>query len=263
MAQLPDENIIALPQPGSRRTVSTIDVSGYARGAAAIGSGTERLGRSIRSAAQDVAAVVRHEREADDKVELARARGYLNTALINYLNAIDKETKADGLVETYTTRVNDAVEVAANAISNSRSREIFTLNAQDGASRVINVAKSKSFYLTRDAGIATDIDTLNRLRLTAAAGGPEVAKVFVDTVHGYLDAWQTKAWIDETEAAQIRKFQAEDFARLKLVTLPPKERLEALHRDATSRYRVLADILPAEVREQLRVAAEHERPRPD
>ena len=259
MAQLPDENVIALPQPGSRAAASTIDVGGYARGAAAIASGTEALGKGIKSAANDVGVVLRKEREADDKLELARANGYLNAALLNHSNAIDRETKADGLVETYTTRIDEAVETAARSISNSRSREMFTLNAQDNAARTINAVTSKSFELSRDVGMANDIDTMNRLRASAAASGPEAANTFVDTIHGYIDAWQTKGWIDRIKAAQMKRLHAEDFARLKLATLAPAERLEVLHRRAASRYGVLAAILPTDVRDQMRIDAERER----
>jgi hypothetical protein len=221
MAELPDSNIIEFPAPGSRRPVSTIDVSGIARGGAALASGTRALGRGVQSAAQDGAEVLRNEREADDRLELARANGCLNTEFLNHSNAINNETKGDGLVETYTTRINEAIDVAAKSISNPRSREIFTLNAQDNAARIINAAKSRSSELLRDAGMANDIDTMNRLRASAAASGPEAANTFVNTIHGYVDAWEKKGWIDRTRAVELKKFHAEEFARLKLATLAP------------------------------------------
>src|SRR5262245_19255079 len=151
MAKLPDSNILgALPQSGSRRPVSTIDVSGYARGAAALGTGTEALGRGITSAAKDLASVLQKEREGDDKLELARANGYLNTAFVNHANDIGMATKGDGLVEGTTTKVNEAIETAAKSISSPRAREIFTLNAQDNAARLIGAAKTRAFRLARD-----------------------------------------------------------------------------------------------------------------
>ena len=188
-----------------------------------------------------MAAVLKNEREADDRLELARANGYLNTALINHSNAIDKETKADGLVETYTTSVNEAIETAAKSITSPRMRESFMLNAQDNAARIINSAKNKSFKLARDAGMATDIDTMNKLRLTAAVGGPNPQDLC-----GYhpriLRRLGDKGVARQDQAAQMKKSQAEDFARLKLATLTPAERLEALHGRAASRYGVLAAI---------------------
>ena len=259
MAQLPDNNVIALPQPGSARRPSSIDVGGYTRGAAAMASGTEALGKGVKSAANDVGVVLRKEREADDKLELARANGYLNTALLNHSNAIDRETNGDGLVETYATRINKAVDTAASSISNPRAREIFTVNAQDNAARIINAVKSKSFELLRDAGMANDIDTMNRLRASAAASGPEAANTFVDTIHGYIDAWETKGWIDRLKAVELKKSQAAEFARDKLATLAPADRLRSLHGGAASRYGALAEILPADVRQQMSVETERER----
>ncbi len=259
MAELPDSNIVEFPAPGSRRPVSEIDVSGIARGGAALASGAKALGRGVQSAAQDVGEVLRKEREADDRLELARANGYLNTEFLNHSYAIDNETKGDGLVETYTARINEAIDVAAKSISNPRSREIFTLNAQDNAARIVNAAKSKSSALLRDAGMANDIDTMNRLRASAAASGPEAADTFVNTIHGYIDAWQTKGWIDRTKAVELKKSQAAEFARDKLATLAPADRLRSLHGGADSRYGVLAEILPADVRRQMSIETERER----
>ena len=175
MAKLPDSNIVPFPSPGSRRPASTIDVSGYARGAAAIGTGTEALGKGITSAAKDVAAVLQKQAEADDRLELARANGYLNTALLNQANAARNATKADGLVETTTTKLGEAIETAAKSISSPRARESFTRDAQENAASLIGVIKRKAFNLVRDAGLATDIDTMNKLRESAIAAGPESA----------------------------------------------------------------------------------------
>jgi hypothetical protein len=257
MAQLPDENVIAFPTPGSARRPSTIDVGGYARGAAAAGAAYETLGKGITSAANDVAVMARKEREADDKLELARANGYLNTALLNHRNAIDRETNADGLVENYTTIVKDNIDTAAKSISNPRARELFTLYAQDNAARVINAAKSKSFKLSRDAGMAVDVATMNQLREIAIAGGPEAVTTFVNGIHGYVEAWRTKGWIDRVQAGELKRSQAEQFARGKLATLPAAERLEALHGRARF-YGIFRAILPEEVRKELIADAERE-----
>jgi hypothetical protein len=250
MAELPDSNILGAPQPGSRRPVSSIDVSGYARGAAAIGSGTETLGKGITSAANDVAAVLRQQREADDKLELARAQAYLNTALINHGNAIEKETDPADLEPKYRAKLDEDVEIASRAISNERAKEMFVLGAKQHGARLASAANIKAFNLTRDAGRANDVKTLNQLReAVARSSDPNAVHMAVQSASDTIDGW---TWIDRVDADGLKKTFAQELAAGKLDALPPLERYEALGGAAT-RYGPLAGILPDGVREQMRI----------
>ena len=129
--------------------MSTIDVSGYARGAAAIGSGTEALGKGITSAANDVAAVLK-QREAQENAQgrhdYARAKATLNAALINHGNAIEKETDPADLPEKIRTKVGEVAEIASRAIEDPRERERFMSAAQQQGAPLISAAASRASH---------------------------------------------------------------------------------------------------------------------
>jgi hypothetical protein len=256
MAELPDSNILGAPQPGSRRPVSSIDVSGYARGAAAIGSSTETLGKGITSAANDVAAVLQKERAAADKLELARARAYLHTAVINHGNAIEKEEEPADLEPKYQAKFDEDVEIASRAISDERAKEMFALGAKQHGARLASAANIKAFNLARDAGRANDVKTLNQLReAVTRSSDPNAVHMAVQSASDTIDGW---TWIDRVDADSLKKTFAQELAAGKLDALPPVERYEALIGGAATRYAPLAGILPDGIREGMRIRTERE-----
>jgi hypothetical protein len=258
MAQLPDENIIALPQPGSRRPVSSIDVSGYARGAAAIGSGVEALGKGVTSAAQDVAAVLKAQREAQEKDqgrrEYARAKATLNAALINRGNAIEKDTETADLEQKYRIQVSEDVEIASWAIKDPRERELFRLAARKQEARLASAAATRASHLAREASKANDIGTLNALTEGAIhSSDPNAVPMAVQSANDIIDGW---AWIDRPEADTAKALFAQDFAVRKFNALPLTERHAAFA--GGGRYAELVAAMPADTRERTQMATQRE-----
>jgi hypothetical protein len=221
MAQLPDENIIALPAPGSARKPSTIDVGGYARGAAAMASGVEALGRGVTSAAGDMAAVLKAQREADTR-GLARAKAAFNAALISHGNAIEKETDPTDLPEKVRTKVGQDAELASGAIENPHARWLFMLGADQQGERLATAAAARASHLAREASKANDIATLNALAEGAIhSSDPNAVPMVVQSASDVIDGW---TWIDRPEADMAKALFAQDFAVRKFNALPLAER---------------------------------------
>ena len=201
MAQLPDENIIALPAPGLARKPSTIDVGGYARGAAAMASGVEALGKGVTSAASDGTAVLKQEREAEQKLQLARAQSSLNAAIINQGNAIDRATDPVDLEQNTRTAFDEAVRTAAAPIESPDARELFVLGAKPHGVRLAGAASGKAFTLAREAGKARDRETIRKQTDDAlVSSDPNAVKMAVHSLRAVVDGWVGKGWSTPDEA---------------------------------------------------------------
>jgi hypothetical protein len=263
MAQLPDENVIAMPQPGSRRPVSAIDVSGYARGAAAMGSAAETLGKGITSAAQDVAAVIKQEREAERKLQLARAQSSRNAAFINQGNAVDRATDPANLEQNIRTAFDEVVQTAAAQIDSPHDRELFVLGAKPHGAQLAGAASRKALALAREAGKARDREAIRKQTDDAlVSSDPNAVNMAVHSVRAVVDGWAGKGWSTPEEAHWEQVSYAQDFAGKKIDRLPLAEQVEVLRggpaQDGTAgaRYAALANLLPRETRESKRINAE-------
>ncbi|MBX9825433.1 MAG: hypothetical protein K2Y27_10605 [Xanthobacteraceae bacterium] len=247
MAQLPDENVVALPQLGSRRPVSSIDVSGYARGAAAIGTGVEALGKGITSAVNDLAAVLNAQRE------YARANATLNAAAIKRGNEIEKATDPAGLPEKVATLGEDT-EIAVRQIKDPRARELLMLAAREQGARLAGIAATRASHLAREASKAQDVATLNALTEGAIqSSDPTAVPMAMQSASDVIDGW---TWMDRREADTAKALFAQDFAVRRFDALPLAERQAAFA--GNGRYAELVAAMPDGTRKQKRAATQRE-----
>lgn len=226
MARLPDATTLGgLPSASSGRPIATYDTTGYARGAAAIGSAFSDIGRGVGTAIKEVGAV----QEADDKLELARAKSDFLTKKIN----LDTSMKDDQDYETYQQRYNDELGKiragSSSLISNPRTRELFDLSVSDDMAKAAQGANGYANKVWKDKTLADSSDRLEQIRQAALkTQDPEERVKLIDTGNQLISSLAEKGVTSHATAAETRKQWARDYATSAISLLPAAERVAVL-----------------------------------
>ena len=138
MARLPsDADLGGISAPNSGRSIANVDVTGYSRGAAAIGAGVAELGKGIATGAREVASANLEKDKETDTLEEARAN---SNYLIKTKQIRDEYSTASddkGLEEKYKPQIQQAYDESAGMISNPKKRELWTLKTAPDRKSVV------------------------------------------------------------------------------------------------------------------------------
>lgn len=241
MATLPSEANVGAPSIGeSGRPIANFDATGYARGAAAIGQGVEKLGEGLGVATKNVAAVAEHEEKQNTALELARAKSDFLTQKVELDNSLTNETDHETLPGRYSASLGQIQQDAASKITNPRTRELFTLSTADDVARGNALADKTANKLWADATLADTSTRLEAVRQSALkAGDPADAAKLIQTGNDLISSLAEKGIITKEKAVEYRQEWTTKYAAGKLAMLPPDQRMDALRPAADSKDAVL------------------------
>lgn len=230
MARLPDDTALGgLPSASSGRQISSPDLTGYARGAAAIGQGVSSIGKGIESAASDIASVKRQQIADTDALEEARANSNYLIKTKQLRDEISTATDPNGLENQYKPKFQQAYDESASFISNPRKRELWEVkNAPDLTGQNLAVG-DKVFDLQKTQQIADANEKLDQIRQSALkTQDPTERAKFIGAGQQLLSGLKQAGYIDAVTAQKYRKKWTEDYAVSAIQLMPPEERVKLL-----------------------------------
>jgi hypothetical protein len=229
LARLPDASEIKPSIGMSGRPIATYDTTGYARGAAAMAQGAKDIGTGLTQAGNQVAAVVKQEKEKDDALDTAQAQAKLQVDKINYINSIKDDQDHGTLAARSQENLTAIGENAANMIRDPRRRELFKAGMADDLARAQAGVNDLAQKRTADAWGADLIGKLDGLRQGALlAETPEEKRKSIDVANTLIDAGAGKGFVSKEWAAKAKKQWVEDYTIAEFEKLPAEQRLMAL-----------------------------------
>jgi hypothetical protein len=230
MAQLPsDVNLGGTPSANSGRPIASYDVTGYARGAAAIGQGVSEIGKGAGSAIGDIASVQQQKGSETDALDEARANSNYLIKTKTLRDEISTATDPNGLEEKYKPQFQQAYDESAALISNPRKRELWTVKtAPDLTGQGIAVG-DKVFDLQKTQQIADVKDKLDQIRNSAlTSADPATRSQFISTGQQLISGLKEAGYIDAVTEQKYRKDWTTNYATAAIEALPPDERVKML-----------------------------------
>lgn len=230
MAKLPsDADLGGISSPTSGRPIATYDVTGYARGAAAIAGGVSDLGKGIQSGAASVSASLIHEQAKDDKLEVARARADFLTKKIDLDTSVKDDQDYETLQERYSTRLGEIRSGSSSLIQNPRTRELFDLSIADDVARASQGAALQSNKIWKDRTLADTNTRLEEIRQAALkTQDPEERVKLIDSGNQLISSLAEKNITSTNAAVEAKKKWTQDYAVGAISLLPPAERVAVL-----------------------------------
>jgi len=230
MARLPsDVDLGGISSANSGRPIANIDTTGYARAAAAYGSGVSDLGKGINSAAGDISIANRHKQLEDDKLEIARARSDFLTKKVNLDSQFSTDTDHETLPDRYTSNLDVARREASAHIKKPRTRELFDLSVADDVARGTAGAKSTAQTLWKDATITDTGTRLEAVREAALKSTDPVERArLVQSGNDLITSLSEKGVYSKENAAKVRQEWTTKYAAGAIALLPPEDRVKAL-----------------------------------
>lgn len=241
MAKLPDETALGpLPSANSGRPIATYDVSGYARGVAAIGGGVADIGKGVSGAVKDVVAVQASNKSETDQLEQAKAESNYLIQTKQIRDRLSDETDHNGLKEKYETQFQKARDGSAALITNPRQRELWTLKRDPDVEGNVIATTDKAFALQKDGEIASATDRLEQIRQSAlATKDPQARGEFIAAGNELISGLQSAKYMTAVQAQALRKNWTENYAVGAVSVLPPVEQVNMLRESPQNKDAVL------------------------
>lgn len=230
MAKLPsDADLGGISSAASGRPIATYDVTGYARGAAAIAGGVSDLGKGIQSAAGDIGRTLAHEQAKDDKLEIARARADFLTKKIDLDTSVKDDQDYETLQDRYNTRLGEIRAGSSSLINNPKARELFDLSIADDVAKASQGAALQSNKIWKDRTLADTNTRLEEIRQAALkTQDPEERVKLIDSGNQLISSLSEKNITSATAAVEAKKKWTQDYAIGAINLLPPAERVAVL-----------------------------------
>lgn len=230
MAKLPSESDLGgISNPASGRPIATYDVTGYARGAAALAGGVADLGKGIQSGAKEVSSALTHERATDDKLDVARARADFLTKKIDLDGSIKDDQDYETLQERYSTKLNEIRAGSTSLIKNPKTRELFDLSIADDVAKASQGAALQSTNIWKDRTLADSTTRLEAIRQAALkTQDPEERVKLIDSGNQLISSLAEKNVTTAAAAADAKKKWTSDYAYGAISLLPAAERVTVL-----------------------------------
>jgi hypothetical protein len=230
LARLPsDVDLGGSPSGNSGRPIATYDVTGYARGAAAIGQGVSDFGKGVQTAARDISAVNTQQQSDTDALEEARAHSNYLIKTKQIRDELSTVTDPTDLEKTYAPKFQAAYDESASMISNPRKREMWTLKtAPDLTGQTIAVG-DKVYDLQKTQTIADTNQKLDEIRNAALrTQDPAERAKFIAAGQQLLTGLKEAGYIDAVTEQANRKKWAQDYAVSAIQMMPPQDRVKEL-----------------------------------
>ncbi|MCK1479329.1 hypothetical protein IVB27_32465 [Bradyrhizobium sp. 197] len=230
MAKLPDDTALGgSPSASSGRPIATYDVTGYARGAAAIGAGASDIGKGVQSASKDIAFVQAQENSQTDALDEARANSNYLIKTKTLRDEISTATDPADLEKTYAPKFQAAYDESVGMISNPRKRELWSLKTAPDLTGQNLAVGDKVYDLQKTQTIASTNDQLDQIRQAALkTQDPEERGKFISAGHQLLGGLKDAGYIDAVTEQKYRKKWTEDYAVSAIQMMPPEDRVKTL-----------------------------------
>lgn len=230
MARLPDDTALGgLSSAASGRQISSYDVTGYARGAAAIGGGAADLGKGIQSAAKDISATIHYQDAVDSKLETARARSDFLTKKIELDTSFKDDQDYETYQERYGAKLNEIRAGSTSLIQNPKTREMFDLAISDDIAKATQGANLQVNKIWKDRTLADSTERLETIRQAALkTNDPEERAKLIDDGNDIISSLATKNITTHASAAEYKKKWTTDYAAGAISMLAPQERVAVL-----------------------------------
>jgi hypothetical protein len=230
LARLPsDVDLGGSPSANSGRPIATYDVTGYARGAAAIAGGVSDLGKGGSAAARDIAAVQTQQQTDTDALDEAKANSNYLIKTKTLRDEISTATDPADLEKTYAPKFQAAYDESAGMIQNPRKRELWSLKTAPDLTGQNLAVGDKVYDLQKTQTIANTNDQLDQIRQAALkTQDPEERGKFISAGHQLLGGLKDAGYIDAVTEQKYRKKWTEDYAVSAIQMMPPEERVKTL-----------------------------------
>jgi hypothetical protein len=230
LARLPDETALGgIGSPNSGRPIATYDVTGYARGAAAIAGGVADIGKGIQSASRDIGSALALEQRKDDQLETARARADFLTKKIELDTSMKDDQDYETFQERYTAKLGEIRAGSAGLISNPRTRELFDLTISDDVARAASSANLQANKVWKDRTLADTNERLEGIRQAALkTSDPEERMKLIDSGNQLISSLAEKNITTHAAASEAKKKWATDYAVGAISLLPAAEKVAVL-----------------------------------
>lgn len=247
MARLPTvEELGALPSALSGRPIAKHDVSGYARGAAAIAEGVGALGRGIGRAADGIEEM-RH-REERARLDRAKADASYLVATKQLRTQLAQESDPDAVAQAYPEAFHNAYASAADLIGDLEAREEWGLSRSADRDGQIAASADQAETLRRGQeveGVKTQLDTL---RMAALDSGDDESRLqMMQAGQRLMFGLRDNGLIDDAGVKAMREHWATVYARERLGRMTQDERIKALEQGDGG----IAELLPEDARADL------------
>lgn len=221
MAKLPGVlDLGPAPTADPGRPVGTYDVSGYARGGAAIAAGAEQLGKGIAKAGEGMADLQLDENRWD----FAKANSFLQTRLIDQdaatAQATDYGPDASGksLPNRHADKVKEIADQAAAMVRDPRMRERLTIDTMPTLQRSLERATTHARTLENNASVAYVSQQGDAITDRAiAAPDDETRRNLIDSHNQLVDGLVAKGAITPTAALEMKRTWAHQYATADLL----------------------------------------------
>lgn len=222
MATLPDfESLGGLPSANSGRQIASYDTS-------AIGRGVSMFGQGLSTAGTDLAMVDQNNRNKVDDLDTAKANSSWLTSKVNLDEAKgDLSDPAD--LEAHKTKYSDALNTAANLITDPAKRQKFLINNQPSLAYANVAVNTKIFDVNKDQTLADTTKSLSDLQNAGVKATSDVDKgKILDAGKAQIDALEEKGYISAVQANSMRKNFAEGYAESAVKALTPQQQIATL-----------------------------------
>lgn len=224
-----------ISNPASHRPIADYDVSGYARGAAALAQGTKDIGTGISSAGKDIAAAYKAQQNDTNELELAKAESNWLLKSKQANDELSAEIEPDKLKEKYEPKYKSAFEESAALISDPKRRELWSLKRQPDVLERVNKTTDYAFSLSKDREIAASQDKLVGLREAALMEtDPAKREDYIKTAQLRIQGLEDAGYITKQAAGQMKRGWVEDLSTAAVQIMPPEERVKLLRPQTTS-----------------------------
>lgn len=247
MARLPDGSAFgALPSALSNRPIATYDVSGYARGAAAMAEGVSDLGKGISRAAGGFEDM--QSRAARGRLDKAKANASFAIKSNEIRSALAQESDPDAVATAYPEQFRNAFADAGAHISDPQTREVWGLERSTDRDGEIAASLDQSAALRQRQEVQSITAQLDMLRTLALDKGDEATRDgLIGAGHKLIAGLEDTGLVDEAGGRALRESWTRKYATERLGRLPPEERIRLLQEGQGT----VAEFIPEDQRQEL------------
>lgn len=203
------EQLGSRPSARSGRAIASQDTTAIGEGIAALGQGGMQLATSLQQAQEKT-------KEAEDTLQLARARSEWAKGRIELEQSFDKDQDWRTYGDRYDKGAKTLEDRSAALISNPRLRERFVLGIADDRAAARGRLQDRGIAREKEEGIAETNATLDRLKEVAAhPRADEQTKLkAINDVNEAIGAAERRGWISAVQAQQTRTEWPRTYQRL-------------------------------------------------
>jgi len=198
-------------------------VTGYGRGAAAIGQGIENFGKGLEKVSLNIAEKV-HQ---DDLYAYSVAKSKFTVGKLREDDAAAKDPDFGTIEQRYTENLNKLRDNSVSMVQNPRLRAKLEADLSDDVARGQIAVGKYAFGKRADADVAASNDELETLGSGIITAPDEAARnKIIDAARDRIDGQVAAGYISAETAQKRRREWVEGTAKTWVSSLPASERLK-------------------------------------